>query len=181
MVIGIDLDNVLSDFTYQWMLALNKTYGIARDYSELTNYNMIWNYPTLTYDEIYSVLDDCEWTPIPDSREVVNRLLIEKHDVYVVTSTPPRHCGAKEKFLRKYFFNDVDSHLITCQDKNRIKLDVIIDDKIENLIRDDACMTIKFNQPWNQNWHGADYEVDSWAEIEKLLIKNVEAFNNAGH
>ena len=181
MVIGVDLDNVLSDFTYQWMLALNKKYGIEKDYSELTHYNMMQNYPMLTYKQIYGVLDDCTWTPMPDSREVISSLIAAGYDVYVVTSTPPKYCAAKEKFLNKYFFYDVNSHLITCQDKNRIKLDIIIDDKIENLIRDDDCMTIKFNQPWNQNWHGANFEVDSWAEIEKLLIKNVEAFNNAGH
>lgn len=179
MVIGIDLDNVLSDFTYQWMNALNAKYLLDKEYSDLTNYDMRKNYPTLDYDQVYSVLDDCTWTPMPDSREVVNRLLVEKHDVYVVTSTPPRHCGAKEKFLRKNFFNDVDSHLITCQDKNRIKLDVIIDDKIENLIRDDDCVTIKFNQPWNQDWHGANYEVDSWMEIDEILARITEEIDDS--
>lgn len=171
MVIGIDLDNVLSDFTYQWMLNLNKKYGIDREYSELTNYDMKKNYPELGYSQIYDILDECKWSPLPDSREVVNKLIEEKHKVCVVTATSPRHCIAKENFLREYFFIDVASRLITCQDKNLIKLDVLIDDKIENLIRDDDCVTIKFNQPWNQHWHGADYEVDSWIEIDEIITK----------
>ena len=179
MVIGIDLDNVLSDFTYQWMNALNAKYLLDKEYSDLTNYDMRKNYPMLDYDQIYSVLDDCTWIPMPDSKSVVNKLISNGQNVQIVTSTPPKYCVLKEKWLEKNYFSDVNSHLITCQDKNLIKLDVIIDDKIENLIRDDDCITIKFNQPWNQDWHGADYEVDSWMEIDEILARITEEIDDS--
>lgn len=172
MIIGVDIDCVLNDLAALWSELLNEDYGFHIAYDELIHYDMRKNYPTLDEIQVYEPLETEGFfdnlLPEPYSQAVLKFLNVY-HDIYFVTRTQPWHLDAKRKWLETHYPFIPKNRLISTPDKSLIKLDMLIDDDIRNLVRGDGCITVKYIQPWNKDWHHADYEVKNFDEVMEIF------------
>lgn len=172
MVIGVDIDCVLNDLAALWSERLNEKYGFFMKYDDLVHYDMRKNYPTLDEDQVYEPIDkEGFWDdvcPEPYSQAALKFLNVY-HEIYFVTTTPPRHLEYKRKWLEANYPFIPKNRLISTPDKTLVKLDMLIDDNVKNLMRGDGCITVKYIQPWNRDWRHADFEVKNFEEVLELF------------
>ena len=90
----------------------------------------------------------------------------------MATSTDVRNLEWKEQLLQKHFPFIPKGNLIRINNKSLLNVDVLIDDKLDNLTSIFA-ERICFNQPWNQD-DDADYaysiyRANHWGEIINIV------------
>ena len=108
---------------------------------------------------------------MPGSREGLKRLNDNFKVIVVSLATEfPHSLTDKQLWLHEHFPFISWQQIVFCGSKNIICADIMIDDHIKNL-DDFKGDTIMFTQPHNMNMnHSRHKRVDSWAEIEKLLL-----------
>lgn len=96
------------------------------------------------------------------------------HEIYFVTATETANVHKKFQFLCRTFpFIDVRKRLITTQCKQMIKMDVLIDDRVDNLVGGDF-KGILFSYPWNEEYHMSKtfiQRVNGWTGVPEIINK----------
>lgn len=174
MVIFVDQDNVLNDFTTGFILYLNELYGLdiklekenCKKYSILENINNIG--PEVIYEPVFNA--EGFWyflKPLEGSIEVME-LLCKKHEVYIVTSpwkSSPICIPEKIAWTKKHLpFFDIDN-IIFCNNKSLLHGDVIIDDAPHYIKNNNCKKTIIYDYPYNRDI-ASDCRVNSWEDIK---------------
>jgi 5'-nucleotidase len=84
----------------------------------------------------------------------------------------PQSLTDKQLWLRDHFPFISWKQIVFCGDKNLIQADIMIDDHLKNLDKFQG-ETIMFTQPHNIMVNNARHKrVNSWREIEKILLNN---------
>lgn len=111
---------------------------------------------------------------LPNCVETIRQLHNMGHKIYFITATETANVHKKFQFLCRTFpFINVRKRLITTQRKQMIKVDVLIDDCIDNLI-DGEYYGILFDYPWNKNMSTLNMtRVNEWNEVIDV-IKNID-------
>lgn len=171
--LGIDCDGVLVDFNKAYIELIKEISGedkFGPGYKPTT-----WSYPeTVGYSaevvsEAWAKIEDSSsfWfalEPLDGMHELVEWLGRDendiKHDVYFITSRPGKMAKLQsEAWFAQY---DLPSTVLVSSEKGMcceaLKIDLYVDDKIENImqIMKRAIPTAPYllNQPWNQNYNG---------------------------
>lgn len=159
LTILFDADDVAEMLLNSWVKILNGRYGTTTSVEDVTDWDISVAFPTLTKQQIYSVLQGNElWanlTPMPGAQEYLGRLHDEGHELYMVTATDYRTCYAKiERILELFPFLDAE-HIIIAHHKQMITGDVLIDDGPHNLIGG-RFFRILFDRPHNRSFDEKD-------------------------
>ena len=108
---------------------------------------------------------------MPGSQKGLKRLT-DHYEVVVVSMATefPKSLSDKQLWLNEYFPFITWRQIVFCGSKNIIQADIMIDDHLKNL-DNFRGETIMYTQPHNMNIPNQSHRrVNSWAEIEKLLI-----------
>lgn len=172
MKIGVDIDDVLIDTLESWLGVFNHLTGCNLRKFEVTDWDIKKFLPPRYHDYIYSILfmpdvwNDVE--PLEEAQESLEKLNNE-HDVYIVTASSIYTALSKwEKFEELFPFIDLDKQLIICHDKRMIDVDILIDDKYQNLKKGDIVMTQPYNEQFDNEKDGI-IRCSNWKEIRKYL------------
>lgn len=174
-----DADDVAEMFLESWIDALNGRYGTTATTEDVTAWDISVAFPTLTKQQIYSVLQENDvWeslAPMPGAQEYLKRLHDEGHELYMVTATDYRTCRAKiDRILELFPFLDAE-HIIIAYNKQMVQGDVLIDDGQHNLIGG-RYFRILFDRPHNRSFqekkHGI-YRAYTWEQIYRLIHDNL--------
>ena len=175
LTIFVDMDDTIEALTDAWLPRINEKYGYHVTPEEMTSWNMEENFPGLTNEEIFSVLDDSIWgetAPVPGAREVLEGWVSEGHRVYIVTATPYETLKAKMDDLLFRWFPFIGwSQVIITSNKQLLKGDVMVDDGLHNLIGGDY-LRILVDTPHNRDVDDEKeglLRVKNWAEIENIV------------
>lgn len=192
MRIGIDIDNTIVNTTECVLEFINERFpDINLRMKDVKEYWMEKIMP-----------QGYEWA-IPfafNSKEMWKRvkmidgaaLFIEKlfnagNEIYFVSSTTPENVRKKIKHLCRNLHipeGYIQNHFINIVNKGLLRLDILIDDFLGNLICDRTYVSICIDYPWNQ------YETDSttfirvknWEEIYNLIQdENFRRFIDSHH
>jgi len=108
---------------------------------------------------------------MPGSRDTLKKLNDLYKIIVVSLATEFPYCLTdKQLWMHENFPFISWKQLVFCGDKNIVKADIMIDDHFKNLDHFDG-LTILFTQPHNMLIKDTRHKrVDSWEEIEKLLI-----------
>lgn len=108
---------------------------------------------------------------MPGSREALHKLNDRYKVIVVSLATEFPFCLTDKQLWMHDNFPFISwKQLVFCGDKNIVKADIMIDDHFKNLDHFDG-LTILFTQPHNMLIKDTRHKrVDSWEEIEKLLI-----------
>lgn len=179
--IGIDIDNVVFSTTQAVLDVHYENTGERLCLSDIKTY-CIENYVSEEYKKDFyrNFLNKRVWKKaelLPGCVDTIRQLHDMGHEIYFVTATGTMNIHKKFEHLRRTFpFIEVEKRLIATQCKQMIRLDVLIDDCIDNLTGADY-FGILFNYPWNENYESSIFNnngeaierVDSWSEIPNVI------------
>lgn len=176
MTILVDMDDVLENLSEAWIDALNEEYGTEVDYREERDWKMEKSFPDLTPAQIYAPLyDEAFWArvkPIPGAAEVLDRLIRDGNEIFVVTTSNYTTLKTKmEDVLFKYYpFLDW-RNVIVATHKQMVRGDVLIDDGPHNLVGGEYAK-ILFDAPHNRKFNAERagvIRVKDWNEVREVL------------
>ena len=173
MTILVDMDDTIENLLKAWVEGVNRAYGRAASYDDVTEWNVASAFPGLTWEQVYAIpMRPGFWRnvePIPGAAETLKKWMDEGHEVLIVTATPfdsvPEKIGG---YLFEHFpFLSWDQVIITGR-KQRVKGDVLIDDGPHNLEGGEyhkILVTAPHNKTYDAEAHGM-IRVNNWQEIE---------------
>ena len=176
MTILVDMDDVIENLLDAWIKFLNDKYGLSVKGSDVKEWDMRLVYPTLTPDQLYEPLHlKSFWNsvePKEKASEYIQKLILDGHEVYIVTAT---HYGTLkikvECIINRYFPSLPYKNIIVAYKKQMIIGDVLIDDYPPNLIGG-QYLGILFDAPYNRSFPNKEHgitRVSSWEEIYEVI------------
>lgn len=176
LTIFIDMDDTIEFLLKGWVEWINDKYGTNVNWKDIHSWGITPYFPGVTKEQImetFQIDEFWDWVkPIPYATEMIHRLIVDGHKVYIVTASTYETLPAKmDRVLFRYFpyltFDDV----IVTSHKQLLQGDVMIDDGVHNLIGGDYVKLL-MDAPHNQGFDEKSYgirRVHSWEEIYPLL------------
>jgi 5'(3')-deoxyribonucleotidase len=179
--IAIDFDSTLFPTLEKVLEIYNKRHGTDFELSQITTYNLSDSFESDVADELVelfidkSVYDSLQ--PYKGAIKAVKTLIEQGHEVYIATATDVRNMEWKEELLKKHFPFIPKKNLIRIHNKALLNVDVLVEDKLDNLKKSTFADRICFNQPWNvdkdMDYVYSIYRIRNWGEIINV-INNIE-------
>ncbi|MEO5890840.1 MAG: 5'(3')-deoxyribonucleotidase [Ferruginibacter sp.] len=111
--------------------------------------------------------------PLMENCQRILERLNDQYRIFIVSAAMefPNSLVEKQAWLNEYFPFISWHQMVFCGSKEIIKADIMIDDHFKNLNIFTGDKTILFTQPHNVFASAGKHQrVDSWDEIEKLLL-----------
>lgn len=152
MIIGYDLDNTLWNLVENSLIYYNKDYDDNVKLEDLTEYNMEGKLkmPVDEFFEKYAqepYIDTLE--VYKESFESIQQFINDGHKIVFVSASYPSTIKWRDKKLKEIFSWYETSDLIICHKKQLLKIDILIDDCLDNLIGGDYGRLL-VDMPWNR-------------------------------
>lgn len=180
MIIGIDLDGVVVDSPQQVVNYINERLGLNLVIDDFKTYSMEDALPD-QYKWIVEAafMDSAMWknvTLIDGAYENIKKIYEEGHEIYFVTSSLPSNLRKKIGHLTRcldFFPKDyVWRHTINIHRKQLLKLDILIDDGLFNLVGQREYLSLCFDMPYNKtndNDIPRFHRVYNWNEVYSFI------------
>jgi 5'(3')-deoxyribonucleotidase len=179
MILGLDFDGTINDMLDTWVEWLNKKHKTNIKVSDITEWELIKVFPTLTKRELFEPLNTpAFWQYVsikPDAIEIIEKLIQDGHKIYIITSSHYRTLPAKlDKCLFAHFPFLKKENVIITYDKSLINCNLLLDDAEHNLINFKGIKVL-FDASYNKNSTVHDFRISSWTEFYELVqeLKNV--------
>ena len=174
--IAIDFDETLFPTLEKILEVYNKRHNTNIELSQITTYSLHDSLPVEVADELLelfvekTIYDSLQ--PYKGAIRAVKTLIEQGHEVYIATSTDVKNIEWKEQLLQKYFLFIPKNNLIRIHDKALLNVDVLIEDKLDNL-KSTFADRICFDQCWNRD-ESADfaysiYRIHNWGEVINII------------
>ena len=168
--ISVDMDGVLADVYSQFIKMHAAESGqtlLMEDLYGLAEFDAFKNGPKHVRTD-----DFFRSAPVMAGSQEVLKKLNGQYKIFIVSSATefPKSLTEKQSWLNEHFPFITWQQMVFCGSKEIIKADIMIDDHFKNLDHFDG-ETILFSQPHNKlNNNHKHRRVDSWNEIEKILL-----------
>jgi 5'(3')-deoxyribonucleotidase len=174
--ICIDFDETLFPTLEKVLEVYNKRHEEQLALSQITIYNLYECLDNTIADELISLFVDKSiynnLQPYKGSIKAIKTLADKGYEIYVATASDIRNMEWKEKLLQRYFPFIPKENLIRIHNKKLLNVDVLIEDKLDNLIQTFA-ERVCFNQPWNYDknidYAYGVYRMHNWSEIVGVI------------
>ena len=178
MVIAIDMDNVLCNHQEVIIDLFNKRHETNYTIEDFTDYDVAQILPKneailmkkmYGEDNMYSNVK-----PLAYAQNVVEKLINAGHQVYIVSDMIPKTYEEKVEWIKFYFPQIDEAHIIAMKHKYLFKCDVLIEDNLQNLLAKPYYERICFDYPWNRNISDYAYSihrVSNWNETLDIINK----------
>jgi 5'(3')-deoxyribonucleotidase len=156
----------------------NERNGTNYTIEDFTNYDVAQNLPKneavlmkIMYgeDNLYSNI-----MPLAGAQNTIEKLINAGHQVYIVSDVIPKTYEEKVEWLKFYFPQIDEAHIIAIKHKHLIKCDVMIEDNLQNLLASPHYERICFDYAWNRNVSDYAYgihRVHNWNEVLDVINK----------
>ena len=182
--IAIDLDCTVLNTTERLVEYINERVPVNLKIEDITSYSIEAALPEQYQWIVDSGFRDKEmWRGVqvlPYAADVIKKLYDEGHEIFFATSSLPENLRKKINHLSRnlHFFpkDYVWQHTINTQCKQIIKLDVLVDDGLFNLLGDREYVSICVDMPYNQTSEYIPnfYRAYNWDDIY-CKIKMIES------
>lgn len=177
MIIGIDIDNVITNTTECVLDYINERLPDAN--FKVENVKEYWLEKIMPkgYEWIINQAfsDKQMWKNvklIDGAAQYIRQLMFDGHEIYFVTSTTSDNFRKKIKFLQRNLYlppNYAENHTISIKKKQLLNIHFLVDDYLNNLTGNREYYSICLDYPWNRNFDDNDEEdfvrVKNWEEI----------------
>ncbi len=188
MTVGVDVDDVVTDFVNPLLEFVNKTRSTRFSYEQVYCYNL-WEVWGCTRDESIEIVRDFYRSPQFDSLPIIPgtaealKTIAQKHTLTFITSRFAEAIPKTPIWFDRYC-SLPKPRIIYCGEyqsgRDVAKADICLQEGIDCIIEDNAkyalecaqkgIKTILFNRPWNQNIeHENIHRVKKWAEALELI------------
>lgn len=174
MIILVDINSTITNFSYVLLEENNKWHNKIHTYNEITTYN--W------FEQAFSnpwepTNHRSFWTKVsvnPKAKETLESFVLSGHKVYLVSASHYNDClGYKIQTTLGYFNPDLinKSNVIIAKDKTMIKGEVLIDGFSESF-KHFSGLSICYSQPWNKDFNTDKkyfLKTNNWNLIQKAV------------
>lgn len=187
MIIGIDIDNVIVNTAECVIEYLNERLpNLNIDISQCHKYMIENNIPDgygLIVQESFENRKMWKKIKMIDSAlEYISKLFSAGHEIYFVTSSHPENLRKKIKHMQRNmkFLNPdyIFKHTINIHNKQLLRLDILIDDCLDNLIGCRTYKSICLSYPWNSGENSFETLMSEsiilcrdWKEIYDAIVR----------
>jgi uncharacterized HAD superfamily protein len=189
--IGIDIDEVISEFVKPYLEFHNNKFGTNINYEDISR-PLFWEDLGYNIDEMQILFDDFQenhllpenFPLLSGSKEGIN-LLNKKNKLFIITSRPKKIFEQTKKFFDKHFpendFKIFFSGEVHISNNSKSKADICKKLNIDFLIEDGPKIALDcakkgikvflMDKPWNKDYehHNNIIKVKNWEEIVKNL------------
>ena len=174
--IALDFDETLFPTLEKVLEVYNQRHGTNLELSQITTYNLSDSFNSEIADGLIELFVDKEvyssLQPYKGAVRAIKTLVEQGHEIYVATATDVRNMEWKEELLRKHFPFIPKKNLIRIHKKALLNVDVLVEDKLENL-KNTFAHQVCFNQPWNvdedSDYVYSIYRIHHWGEINNII------------
>ena len=180
MIIAIDMDNILCNLQEVVVNLFNERYSTNYTIDDFTDYDVAQVLPKneailmktmYGEDNLYSNIK-----PLPGAQNAIEKLINAGHQVYVVSDVIPKTYSEKVEWLRFYFPQIDEAHIVAMKHKHMFKCDVLIEDNMANLLAAPYYHRICLNYPWNEqrkdwDWVHEIHRCYNWTDIVAAVNK----------
>lgn len=176
MIIGIDIDNVITNTTECVLDYINERLPNVK--FKVENVKEYWLEKIMPegYEWIINQAfsDKQMWKNvklIDGAAQYIRQLMFDGHEVYFVTSTTSDNFRKKIKFLQRNLYlppNYAENHTISIKRKQLLNIHFLVDDYLNNLTGNREYYSICLDYPWNRNFDDDEEDfvrVKNWEEI----------------
>jgi 5'(3')-deoxyribonucleotidase len=175
VIIGLDFDGTINCMLDTWLEWLNRKHSMHISVEDIKEWELAKYYPTLTKTELFEPLNTPEfWDEVKfqkDAVEVIEKLIQDGHEIYIITSS---HYITLPYKLKRCLFKHLPflhkENIIITYNKSLIKCGILLDDAAHNLA-DFPGIKVVFDAPYNRETDVADFRVDSWKEFYELVVQ----------
>lgn len=183
MIIGIDIDDTITNHCEVWFKIYNENYRENEDKKLVLSDAYKWNF----YDEyapeikerLFSALENQDMyydnlTLLDNVKNTIQEIFESGHQIIFISATHKPFQERKKAWILSNFPELTEDNIIFTAQKNLINVDVMIDDNLDYASRF-TCPFILFKRPWNTNRESSLYTDNvlicaNWSEIEKYLL-----------
>jgi 5'(3')-deoxyribonucleotidase len=187
MVILLDVDGVLADFTGAVLRVGNKFSGMQKTHEDVTMWDIWKVFPDRCKEDILKEVSSAGFCSglecLPHAKKMVSNLR-EMGDVYAVTSpwhSSPTWCWERTLWLLEHFGFEANQ-VVHTHEKRLVRGDVLIDDRVETIKAWDAevgnILGILWDAPYNRS-EKVHWRVKDWDEL-KFILDEFWGKNHAG-
>lgn len=183
MVIGIDIDDTITNHCETWFKIYNENYRTDNDKIILLSDAYKWDfyneYPQETKDHLFLALQNQDMyydnlIILENVKNTVKEVIDSGNQVVFISATNKEFQERKKSWILANFPDLAEDNIIFTAQKNLINVDLMIDDNLDYASKF-SCPFILFKRPWNSNRPQNLYTdniliCSNWNEIEKFLI-----------
>jgi guanylate kinase len=157
LTIGLDSDDVTLEFLSIAVEIVNERKKTNFKFDDLTE----WDFTSMTQDireAFYDAIGSDEiyerQTPKEGAAKMIEELLKRGHDVVFPSAVYPERMTTRALQLMRFFPSVPKDNIQLGARKDLLRLDVLLDDRDENIFSSTAKHPIIFTQPWNSHVTG---------------------------
>lgn len=177
-IINCDVDGVLNNLMDATIEIYNKRYGANYTLKDVTHYHLENCLEPDVANKMKAIFKEKDiWNkvkPVSNSRDGLQRLIRDGHEVYLATDNNPHTFGNKVDWILHYYPFIDKSKIICITDKSLLRCDIMIEDCLEKLVAGQHYHRILMNQNWNQSnkdWIYGIHRCYNWDEIVAAVNK----------
>jgi len=189
MIIGIDIDNVITNTTECVLDYINERLPVIHlEFEDTWQYWLEEAIPEGYKWIVNQAFSDKQmWKNvklIDGAAQYIRQLMIDGYEVYFVTSTTSDNFRKKIKFLQRNLYLPPDyaeNHTISIKNKQLLNINFLVDDYLQNLIGKREYFSICLDYPWNRDFDDNsenDFKrAKDWTDIYSIIKRKTHEWN----
>ena len=176
--IAIDVDGIVNNLIPRAIAVYNERYNASLVLDDFNKYKIEECLPPEEAQRFIDIFKEEEFwgslTPLKDSIWGVKQFVESGYDVYFATATHYSNFAWKVEWLKHFFGMVPEKKIICVHNKELLKVDVLIDDCIDNLLSDVWFERVTLDYPWNRHVWDETYGIHrayNWIEIVDIVNK----------
>ena len=174
--VALDIDDLLFECTDYAIRLANDKYGYN---PPITIYEANgWGKLGTRVDIIHEFFKDADFyktQPVIKGAKEFVRKLSQMAEIFVSTAVPPEFMGIRAQRIKEEFPEIPADHIYMGARKDKIKVDILFDDAMHNVLHSNAQYPILMRRPWNQEATGM-LAVNNYDEFLKLVELIAESY-----
>lgn len=175
--IGLDMDGVTCDLLTHMIYLLNRYHGENLKKSDITSWGIEDHCKNVKKKHIAKYIDEPGFfrhlEPMEGALEYIEKLHNNGHEIYFITACNSGGFDCKRAWITKNLPFVPDRNFFGTKSKEMVKVDIFMDDKLDNLIAYHRAWpetpVFAFDQPYNQDWLG--FRALGWADFYETVTK----------
>lgn len=175
--VALDIDDLLIECTAYAIRLANEKYKFDPPISIYEAKS--WGRTGERIDIIHEFFDDpnfYETQPVIKGAKEFVQKLSQMTEVFVCTAIPPEFMGIRARQIMREFPEIPQDHIYMGARKDKIKVDILFDDALHNILNSNAQYPILMRRPWNVSATGV-LAVNTYDEFLKLVEVIAESYS----
>lgn len=182
MILGVDVDDTVADFTTEWVRRYNIQYKDNQTNDDVKGWAIEKYLTKADRNRLYAILKEPDFyesvSPLRGARDGIYRLLSQGHRIVYVTSCTEGTMDQKRDWLVRWGFLTQENRFrdfIAAYDKALVNVDVLFDDRLST-VEDFPRDAVLINTPANKDYETSRIRISGMQYANDALYKIKHAF-----